>query len=235
MRIEHIGRATLYQGDCLEILPTLEVADVTVTDPPYGVGDGTDRYAFDGITDTFEDWIKLMERFLPIAMERTRGVVTLPTSKIEGEAWIWRHTDPLARIIWYKGATTVRAKWGFRDTEMVFLLGEKHFPWQIHDHMTFRPLTGVEREAIDHPTPKPIEWPRWLVYRLTQPADLVRDPFMGSGTTGVACVELGRPFSGIEQSPKYFDVACRRIEEAVKQGRLFDDKPVAQVAPGLFE
>ncbi len=73
----------------------------------------------------------------------------------------------------------------------------------------------------DHPCPKPLSWMEWLCDRASLPGDTIADPFMGSGTTGVACANLERKFIGIEIEPKYFDIACERIEAAYAQGRLF--------------
>ena len=72
----------------------------------------------------------------------------------------------------------------------------------------------------NHPCPKPESFMRWMVGKASLPDETVLDPFMGSGTTGVACMNLGRSFIGIEREPKYFDIACRRIEDAQRQGRL---------------
>jgi site-specific DNA-methyltransferase (adenine-specific)/modification methylase len=93
---------------------------------------------------------------------------------------------------------------------------------------------GMIRKGDDvreHPTQKPIGVMEWCIQHLPADANTILDPFMGSGTTGVACVNLGRKFTGIELDPQYFDVACRRIEEAYKQPRLFEEpapKPVQE-------
>jgi len=73
----------------------------------------------------------------------------------------------------------------------------------------------------EHPTQKPEPLMRWCINRLPEDTQTILDPFMGSGTTGVAAVQMGRDFIGIEREPKYFDVACKRIEEAQRQGDLF--------------
>jgi DNA modification methylase len=88
-------------------------------------------------------------------------------------------------------------------------------------------LLGKREERV-HPTQKPVEVMFWAVQQARQP-ETVFDPFMGSGTTGVACVNLGRKFTGIELDPDYFDIACKRIEEAYKQPRLFDEPKPAPI------
>jgi site-specific DNA-methyltransferase (adenine-specific) len=78
---------------------------------------------------------------------------------------------------------------------------------------------------LEHPCPKPVRAWEWLIEKASQPGETVLDPFMGSGTTGVACAKLGRKFIGIEIEPRYFDIACRRIEEAYRQADLFISRP----------
>jgi adenine-specific DNA-methyltransferase len=87
---------------------------------------------------------------------------------------------------------------------------------QFSDIWQFKP----NLESINHPTVKPVDLMAYIVRLSVRPAGAVLDPFMGSGTTGVACVQLGRKFTGIELDPEYFDIACRRIDEATRQPRL---------------
>jgi DNA modification methylase len=86
----------------------------------------------------------------------------------------------------------------------------------------------------DHPTQKPIGVMAWCVKLASNETETILDPFMGSGTTGVAAIQLGRKFIGIEREPKYFDIACQRIEQAVAQGQLFAPEPVKQVQAPMF-
>ena len=85
---------------------------------------------------------------------------------------------------------------------------------------------------LEHPAPFPLALPSRAIE--TTPAATVLDPFMGSGTTGVASVQLGRSFTGIELEPRYFDIACRRIEEAYRQPRLFAEPEPKPVQPDIF-
>ena len=80
-------------------------------------------------------------------------------------------------------------------------------------------------DGTQHPTQKPVRLMVWCIKQAGDPHTIL-DPFMGSGTTGVACAQLGRKFIGIEIEPRYFDIACRRIEQAYAQGKLFDPKPI---------
>jgi site-specific DNA-methyltransferase (adenine-specific) len=94
-------------------------------------------------------------------------------------------------------------------------------------------VNGPGRQG-EHPTEKPLSLMQELVGLYTQPGEIVCDPFMGSGTTGVACATLGRPFIGIEQNPKWFDLSCKRIAEAYRQPRLFDEPIAKPVQPSLL-
>ena len=78
-----------------------------------------------------------------------------------------------------------------------------------------------QRDESIHPTEKPVELMRYWIGNSTHQGQIVLDPFMGSGTTGVAAIQMGRKFIGIEREPKYFDIACKRIEDAQRQGDLF--------------
>ena len=82
-------------------------------------------------------------------------------------------------------------------------------------------------EEREHPTQKPLELMKWCIGKLPEPSTIILDPFMGSGTTGVACAKMGRKFIGIEKDARYFDIACKRISDAYKQPDLFVPQPVA--------
>ena len=93
---------------------------------------------------------------------------------------------------------------------------------------------SLEKNLQDaaHPTQKPVDLMKWCVNQIGDPQTIL-DPFMGSGTTGVAAVQMGRSFIGIEREPKYFDIACQRIENAQRQVSLFDPAPSKQEQIGL--
>jgi site-specific DNA-methyltransferase (adenine-specific)/modification methylase len=84
-----------------------------------------------------------------------------------------------------------------------------------------------------HPTQKPLEVMKWVI-DLCPKADSIIDPFMGSGTTGVAAIQMGKKFIGIEREPKYFEIACKRLEQAVSQPQLFEPEPVKQIQEAMF-
>ena len=89
------------------------------------------------------------------------------------------------------------------------------------------------KDVKEHYTQKPIEVMRWCIEQAGNPQSIL-DPFMGSGTTGVACAQLGRSFIGIEREPAYFDIACERIEQAYQQGQLFEHEPIKQIQGDLL-
>lgn len=222
-RIETIGAATLYLGDCREILPTLGKVDAVVTDPAYGVNAARTRNSQKwGWTDfDVTGWDK----------ERTAAdLVALAVSKGDN-AIVWGgnyFTDALAPsskwLIWDKGQTD-------------FSLADVELAWCSFDGAARRityPRVLALQDGKEHPTQKPIEVTKWCIERLPPPAALILDPFMGSGTTGVAAIKLGRKFIGIEIEPKYFDIACRRIEEATRQPDMFIERPKPMVQEPLF-
>ena len=282
MRVERIGDATLYLGDCLEILPTLpkhcskgrchspvacegfgycrelnfgpygpyegepteltvkqwraewaRVADAVITDPPYGIADapiqgqGRTGKRVGAVNDWHPEswwdkeinaaWGGAVSSVAPVVAwfgqwrkrEVVAGIVPLP---LRAEI-VWAkdcHVGPPSPVaprderIWIfsangiKGATFETSVW---DVPII--------PTWVHKH---------------HKNEKPVALMSRLVNWLN-PASVL-DPFMGSGTTGVACAQLGRKFIGIEIEPKYFDIACRRIEDAYRQKPLFQPEPV---------
>ena len=205
-----IGNATLYHGDCLEILPTLPKVDAVVTDPPYGIGEHGGAC-------------------------RTRG--SPGYSKHENLGWDnERPSKALFAAILEKSDSFVI--WGgnyFADLlppSMGWLYWRKLMGGDFSDgELAWTSRKAALREFTkcpkgmdkDHPCQKPAELIEWCINWLKVPAmATVLDPFMGSGTTGVACANLGRKFIGIEIERKYFDIACERIENAQRQGRMFD-------------
>ena len=231
--IEKIGDATLYLGDCREILPTLGKVDAVVTDPPYGVGFkgkvNKNVIHSDGYAASFGDDDNFISSVvLPAVKEALaksdRGAV------FPGCRQMWRYPAPVDIgdfFVQFGGGVT---RWGFSSVNPILYYGKDPF---LSRGMGSRPnswLVSEIAEANGHPCPKPIGWMLKVVTRVSFPGESILDPFMGSGTTGVACARLGRKFIGIEIEPKYFDIACRRIEEAYRQGDMFRDEP-KQEAP----
>ena len=253
MRTETIGDATLYHGDCLEILPTLGKVDAVVTDPPYASGGFTEAakkssggmgnrsetrqrdgwFAGDSMTTAGISWLLREVAVRVFDLLPPGGTILMFTD--------WRmigHLAPVIEsaryryqnlIVWNKGVAGLGA--GFRTQHELGILFAKGTPTYYSvangNVLTVPRIPSGEKE---HQTEKPVELIRPIVETLSPPDGTILDPFMGSGTTGVACANLGRKFIGIEIEPKYFDIACRRIEDAYKQPRLFDE-PKPQPVP----
>jgi site-specific DNA-methyltransferase (adenine-specific)/modification methylase len=209
MRCEKIGRATLYLGDCREIIPTLSGIDAVVTDPPYGIG-----FNYATHDDSLDGWFTLMNGVVPL-LRACAPFVVMPSCAVQRLPWWYENHQPDWVIAWHKGSPGHASKVGFNDWEPHVSWGRPKRP--MHDHFSTR--CGFDPNG--HPCPKPIEWAKWLVARAVEPGATVLDAFMGSGTTGHAAVNMDRQFVGIELDPTYFDIACRRIEQAQRQGDLF--------------
>jgi len=210
MRIETIGDCTLYLGDCLDVLPTLGKVDAVVTDPPYGVNMDYATYADD------EETTKKLILATITECKRISKITLTTVGRFAIETWLYQVAPPRWRICWRKGITSRPSPIGFTDWEPIFVYGEKVHR-NSHDLFTAPPeLMG----KYGHPCPKSVDWAKWLVLRFCDEGATILDPFMGSGTTGVACVKTGRKFIGIEIDPTYFDIACKRIEAATLQLRL---------------
>jgi len=221
-RTETIGDATLYLGDCLEVLPTLGRVDAVVTDPPYGVlaetGSAATRRSGGNVSNGVCAWdVSLSESMV------------LTIANFAPEAMIWGGCHmPLpptfGYLVWDKDCI------GLNFGEVEYCWTNKRFAPRL-----FRNRAAGMDGGKQHPTQKPVELMRWCL-GFVPTAKTICDPFMGSGTTGVAALQLGRKFIGIELDPGYFDIACKRIEEAWRQPRLFEEprrKP--EPAPSLFD
>lgn len=212
------GDIKIVLGDCLDVLPTLAGLgiDAIVTDPPYGVSlekssgsggkHGLVRKGYDDFEDSYENFLAAVVPSLSLAL----GIVK------RGAVFSGPHLQeqPKAEAIGgvYCPAGAGRHAWGFKTFHPVLFYGKDHTL-----NKGARPNTLVSNAAAEkngHPCPKPLEWMIWAVERVTKPGELVIDPFMGSGTTAVACIKTGRRFIGIERNARYFAIAKRRIERS---------------------
>lgn len=235
-RIERIGDATLYLGDCREILPTLGKADAVVTDPPYGIdgGSGTvgksraHKHTYASFNDTPENVKKNIVSATTAALFVCggRGVV------IPGPKCFMFYPQPDAFGSVYQPATCSLSIWGRASSQPIFYYGRPPRIGKEIGETTYTVTRADAEGAEGHPCPKPLSLMKRLVSLASDVGETVLDPFMGSGTTGVAAAKLGRKFVGIEVEPEYFDIACRRIEAAYKQPDMFihKSKPAKQEA-----
>jgi DNA modification methylase len=242
-----IGNATLYLGDCLDILPTLPKVDAVITDPPYGehvhskpwqskmLTDAGDRRAssehagidFDSLTPetaaTVAAWCAA-----------NCGRWALMFCDIEG-IHLWRDVvtgaglDYVRTCIWDKVDSSPQFT-GDRPASAAEAIVCAHRPgkkrWSGGGRRNvFSYAVNAERGGKPHPTTKPQALMAALVGLFSERGETVLDPFMGSGSTGAACATSGRAFIGIEREPRYFDIACRRIEDAQRQAPLIPHEP----------
>jgi site-specific DNA-methyltransferase (adenine-specific) len=213
-RTETIGDCTLILGDCRDVLETLGPVDAVVTDPPYGIGIASN----------------------PVRQAHAK----LDWDSAAPEAPLFDLLRSISReqIIWggnYFGL----------PPHQCFLVWDKKQPQDFSLAMcemawASRKLPAkLWRQSVlsydkEHPTQKPVELMEWCLDLLPD-CPVILDPFAGSGTTGVACVNRSRTFIGIEREPSYFDIACRRIEAAYKQPRLFAEPIAKPVQPSIFD
>ncbi len=196
-KIVTIGSATLYLGDCREILPSMK-ADAILTDPPYLEGDQSD--------------------VLPLMLAASSRVAVTP-GKMESFNWIRRQAPDWEYTWKCSGTRTTGGAWCLHIlTEPLLSYGWPKRP--LGSDLLDFPLV-VDADADGHPWPKPLPLLEKLVAHWSDEGDTVLDCWMGAGTTGKASVMGNRKFIGIELNPRFFDIACRRIENAQRQERLF--------------
>lgn len=249
MRIERIGAATLYLGDCREVLPTLGRVDAVISDPPYSSGGNfrgdrmgltSDKYQstehrglyseFAGDTRDQRGYLAWCSLWIAQAHAITApgGICALftdwrqlptTTDAMQAGGYVWRGIG-----VWDKTEAARPQKGRYRNQCEYFVWGSRG---PMSDDGACAPGAfrySVASEEKHHIAGKPTQ----LIEDMLQICGhTILDPFMGSGTTGVACARLGRPFIGCEIEPRYFDIACRRIEQAQKQADLFVRQPEA--------
>jgi site-specific DNA-methyltransferase (adenine-specific) len=207
-RVEQIGLATLYLGDCREIAPTLERPAAVISDPPFGIGFAAQ----------------------PTKWQRRAGK--------EAEAW---DDKPGVAIETLRELAPVQAVWGgnyFRlppsrgwlawlKPDAPPSMASFELCWTNRDQnarQVVQSISATNAERVGHPTQKPVAVMRFTIDAVhVPPGGVILDPYMGSGSTGVAAVQMRHPFIGVEIDPRYFDIACKRIAEAQRQGDLFRD------------
>lgn len=242
MRIEQIGDATLYLGDCLEALSGIGSVEVVITDPPYsdnthkmaktnkGSGTGKQLVTFAAIDD--ETFCRIAGRLLEVSSGWVVATCDYRHAALMygHEAFVrlgaWVKPNPMPQI------SADRPGQGF-ETVLIMHAGKVPKRWNRGGGAgvwTFPPHRG----GAEVPTQKPIGLIRALVADFTQQGETVLDAFMGSGTTGEAALQMGRRFIGIEKDSRHFDIACRRIEEAQRQPRLFAENDAPQVQAQLL-
>jgi DNA modification methylase len=208
-----IGDATLYLGDCLEVLPTLGKIDAVVTDPPYGIGHKWSGGGKHGWANA-----KSESNHRNAWDQKRPAGSTLTTLRLMSDEQIIWGGNYFADVL-----PPSRCWFVWDKPERGFTLAEAELAWTNRDNVTrvfAHPRSEPDRV---HPTQKPVALMVWCLQ--WSGAETILDPFMGSGTTGVACAKLGRKFIGIEIDERYFEIACKRIEEAYAQPDMFVEPP----------
>jgi len=223
-----IGDATLYLGDCMDILPTLGMVDAVITDPPFGVGNfvqtsGNKR----GRGKSFSVEVEWNEappppRFFEMikAMSRHRiiwGANFFNCFEDKGGAIVWDKAQLMPNF----SKADIASCTHFQKTEIV------RIPWTN--------FTATHQAETDHPCERPVSLYEWCIGYLPGKIETVLDPFLGSGSCGVAAVRMGRKFVGIEREPRYFEIACKRIEGSQQQRQLFEPSVKVAEQVSFFE
>jgi DNA modification methylase len=239
-RVETIGDCTLHLGDCREVLPTLGHVDAVVTDPPYGVDGqqntkaarqrGGRKNDYGTFTDSVEYVRSIAVPIVEHFVESGVRVVITPGNRC---LTLYPPPDSFGAI--YQPASVGLQPWGRADAQPILYYGRSpHSGTRLPGQRCSYTLTE-SAEPNGHPCPKPIEFWKKVVAAASDAGETVADPFMGSGTTGVACANLGRRFIGIEIESRYFGIACRRIEQAYRQPRLFNEPQPKPQQASLLE
>jgi len=214
-RVE-IGDAVLYCGDCMEVMQTLGRVDAVVTDPPYGIKENAHRVASRGKLAKTTDYGSFDWDKEPASREQINGIIHVCDEAVIFGGNYFHLPPARCWLIWDKenGGND------FADAEMAWT--NINGSVRLIRHMWNGMLRASESKYQRvHPTQKPVVVMEWVISKFKKTPKTILDPFMGSGTTGVACANLGLGFIGIELERKYFDIACERIKAAQSQGRLF--------------
>ena len=210
-----IGNCELWHGDCREVLPLLPPVDLVLTDPPYGIGFAAQ----------------------PTRYQRANGIVATDWDDETPPAWVFGLLLEKAKnaIVWggnYYALPASRGWLVWMKSGNAPSMADLEMAWTSMDMNARCFEKSVKSASLEknlqnaaHPTQKPVVLMEWSL-GFAPEAQTVCDPFMGSGTTGVACARMGLHFTGIERERKYFEIACRRIEQAYAQPRLFEDAKV---------
>ena len=221
-----IGDCTLYCGDSKDIVPKLENIDAVVTDPPYGINENNKKNLSREKKAKPRDYGEFIwdnsrvdQNIIHLIRQKSRYQIIFGGNYYElPSTSCW--------LVWDKQ----NGNNDFADCELAWTnlkTAVRRIYWRWN---------GMIRRGDDervHPTQKPLGVMRWCIEKLPKDANTILDPFMGSGTTGVACAMMGRKFIGVELDQKYFDIACKRIEKAYNQLDLFveQQKPEQKLLP----
>lgn len=225
-----IGDCELWHGDCREVLPLLPACDLILTDPPYGIGEAAGKNKSRGKIAVARDYGNdAWDNEPPPAW-----VIELMRAKAKWQVLFGGNYYSLPPatcwLVWDKE----NGESDFADCELAWTnlpKAVRRLRWRWAGMLQ---QDMANKEVREHPTQKPVPVMRWALMQVRDAAT-VCDPFMGSGTTGVACVHEGRRFVGIERERRYFDVACERIAQAQREHPLLPPEPQAVPEQQGFE
>lgn len=220
-----IGDCRLFLGDCLEVMPLVGKVDAVVTDPPYGIGESSGKIA---------SRQRKTSNSKALADQRDYGDFDWDKSpasdaQIEMIKQVSKHQIIFGGNYFTLGPTSCWLVWDKENGENDFAdceLAWTNLPKAVRRiYWRWNGMIRKGNDVREHPTQKPVGVMEWCINHLPETAKTILDPFMGSGTTGVACVKLGRKFIGIELNEQYFDIACERIRKAYAQPDMFINAP----------
>lgn len=219
-RREVIGDCTLYLGDCLEVMPALGKVDAVLTDPPYGIGESNRKNLSRHPIEECTVYVGGDFDSEPASAESIDMLRSISKNQIIFGGNYFHLPPSKCWLVWDKqnGVTD------FADCELAWTNMDRavrRINWLWNGMLRKGEARGIKRY---HLTQKPVEVMQWCLGFLPN-AKTILDPFMGSGTTLVACAKMGRKGIGIELDPDYFEIACKRVEEAYRQPDLFVAPP----------
>lgn len=228
-REERIGGQRLILGDCLKVMPLLGRFDAVVTDPPYGIGESGQKNRTRGNAAAPGNYKDCHWDNEPASAEHIGLLRAISRHQIIFGGNYFEGLGPTSCwLVWDKQ----NGDNDFADCELAW----SNLPKAVR--RIYWRWNGMIRKGDDvreHPTQKPVGVMEWCIKHLPETTRTILDPFMGSGTTLVACQRLGRMGTGIELDPDYFEIACRRVEEATRQPDMFIQPPPPQPVQEGFD
>lgn len=245
-RVENIGDATLYLGDAIEVLRGLPPADIVVSDVPYALTTGGVSKSSKTMSGIFAAHNYANDGQLVMATVPPADMMAAIHAALKDDADCYimsndKNVHPLTAaalgagfgfhnlLVWDKVTPTAN-RWYMKNLEFVLYLW-KGRARTINDPSAKQIIVCPQRDVTAHPTEKPVALMEHYIVNSSQPGDAVLDPFMGSGTTGVAALRAGRKFTGIEIEERWFDVACERIEAARHRPTMFSPRELYEQQP----
>jgi len=209
------------------VLPGLSGVDAAVIDPPYGVDGALNTRTASSRSHRANDYVSFVDSVNYVSDVAVPAVKMLVDAGVRialtpGNKCFTLYPPPSAFGALYQPASVGLQAWGRADAQPVLYYGKSPYGGKELPSRRCSYMLTETAEKNGHPCPKPLGLIKWLVSNVSLTGETVADPFMGSGTTGVACAKMGRPFIGIEIEPTYFDIACRRIAEAQRQPDMFN-------------